>query len=48
MIRNKAHGNAIGSTRFYDHDAEASEIKIGYTFFLGINGAAVPTSASRS
>ncbi len=33
MIRNKAHGNAIGSTRFYDHDAEASEIKIGYTFF---------------
>lgn len=33
MIRNKAHGNAIGSTRFYDHDPEASEVKIGYTFF---------------
>ena len=33
MIRSKAHGNAIGSTRFYDHDAQASEIKIGYTFF---------------
>lgn len=33
MIRNMAHGNAIGSTRFYDHDPEASEIKIGYTFF---------------
>ena len=33
MIRNKSHRNAIGSTRFYDHDAEASEIKIGYTFF---------------
>jgi RimJ/RimL family protein N-acetyltransferase len=33
MIRSKAHGNAIGSTRFYDHDAAASEIKIGYTFF---------------
>jgi RimJ/RimL family protein N-acetyltransferase len=33
MIREKAHGNAIGSTRFYDHDAQASEIKIGYTFF---------------
>jgi RimJ/RimL family protein N-acetyltransferase len=33
MIRDKAHRNAIGSTRFYDHDAEASEIKIGYTFF---------------
>ncbi|NDE01246.1 MAG: N-acetyltransferase [Gammaproteobacteria bacterium] len=33
MIRNKAHSNAIGSTRFYDHDPEASEVKIGYTFF---------------
>jgi RimJ/RimL family protein N-acetyltransferase len=33
MIRNMAHGNAIGSTRFYDHDPEASEVKIGYTFF---------------
>lgn len=33
VIRTKAHGKAIGSTRFYDHDAEASEIKIGYTFF---------------
>jgi RimJ/RimL family protein N-acetyltransferase len=33
MIRNRAHGNAIGSTRFYDLDADASEIKIGYTFF---------------
>lgn len=33
MIRNKARANAIGSTRFYDHDPEASEIKIGYTFF---------------
>lgn len=32
MIRDRAHGNAIGSTRFYDHDANASEIKIGYTF----------------
>lgn len=33
MIRDKANGKAIGSTRFYDHDADASEIKIGYTFF---------------
>ncbi len=33
MIRDKAHRNAIGSTRFYDHDAKACEIKIGYTFF---------------
>lgn len=33
MIRNKASRSAIGSTRFYDHDAEANEIKIGYTFF---------------
>lgn len=30
MIRSKARGNAIGSSRFYDHDAAASEIKIGY------------------
>ena len=33
MIRDKGSGKAIGSTRFYDHDADASEIKIGYTFF---------------
>jgi len=33
MIRDKAHGSAIGSTRFYDHDPGANEIKIGYTFF---------------
>lgn len=33
MIRNKATGDAIGSTRFYDHDPEASDVKIGYTFF---------------
>jgi len=33
MIRHKTNGKAIGSTRFYDHDANASEIKIGYTFF---------------
>ena len=33
MIRNKANGVPIGSTRFYDHDLEASEVKIGYTFF---------------
>jgi RimJ/RimL family protein N-acetyltransferase len=33
MIRNKPNGTAIGSTRFYDHDPDASEIKIGYTFF---------------
>ncbi len=33
MIRNKRHGAAIGSTRFYDHDADTDEVKIGYTFF---------------
>lgn len=33
MIREKASGKAIGCTRFYDHDPEASEVKIGYTFF---------------
>ena len=33
MIRDKTNGEAIGSTRFYDHDADAGEIKIGYTFF---------------
>ena len=33
MIRDKAHGSAIGSTRFYDHNPETNEIKIGYTFF---------------
>jgi len=33
MIRTKAHGTAVGSTRFYDHEPEASEVKIGYTFF---------------
>lgn len=33
MIRDKRHGAAIGSTRFYDHDADTGEVKIGYTFF---------------
>jgi len=32
-IRDRERGNAIGSTRFYDHNTEASETKIGYTFF---------------
>jgi RimJ/RimL family protein N-acetyltransferase len=33
MIRNNATGKAIGCSRFYDHDPDASEVKIGYTFF---------------
>lgn len=33
MTRGTTNGKAIGSTRFYDHNANASEIKIGYTFF---------------
>jgi RimJ/RimL family protein N-acetyltransferase len=33
MIRDAHTGKAIGSTRFYDHVPEKSEIKIGYTFF---------------
>ena len=33
MIRDKATGSAIGSSRLYDHDPVASEVKIGYTFF---------------
>lgn len=33
IIREKSTGKAIGSTRFYDYDPKASEVKIGYTFF---------------
>ena len=33
IIREKSTGKAIGSTRFYDHDPDANEVKIGYTFF---------------
>ena len=33
LIKNILTGNAIGSSRFYDHVPEKSEIKIGYTFF---------------
>ena len=33
IIRDKSTAKAIGSTRFYDHDPKASEVKIGYTFF---------------
>jgi RimJ/RimL family protein N-acetyltransferase len=32
LIR-EASGQVIGSSRFYDHDPDRSEIKIGYTFF---------------
>ena len=33
LIMDAATGKAIGSSRFYDHDPEKKEIKIGYTFF---------------
>ncbi len=33
LISNAGTGNIIGSTRFYDYDAVARLIKIGYTFF---------------
>lgn len=33
LIRNATSGEAIGSSRFYDHEPEHRRIKIGYTFF---------------
>lgn len=33
MVFDKQSGNAIGSSRYYDFDAEKKEILIGYTFF---------------
>lgn len=33
LIRAADDGRTIGSTRFYDHDPAADEVKIGYTFF---------------
>lgn len=33
LIREKATGSVIGSSRFYDHLPEQRELKIGYTFF---------------
>jgi RimJ/RimL family protein N-acetyltransferase len=33
LIRDARTDRAIGSTRFYDHDPDKSEVKIGYTFF---------------
>ncbi len=33
LIKEAQTGAAIGSSRFYDHKPEISEIKIGYTFF---------------
>ena len=33
VIQNGRSGEVIGSSRFYDYDAAASELKIGYTFF---------------
>ncbi len=33
LISNTVTGDIIGSTRFYDYDAKARLIKIGYTFF---------------
>lgn len=32
-IVNKASGNVMGSTRFYDHNQEENSISIGYTFY---------------
>ncbi len=32
LVMDVAHGNIIGSTRFYDFDAEQSAVLIGYTF----------------
>jgi RimJ/RimL family protein N-acetyltransferase len=33
LIRDVETGETVGSSRFYDFDAERSEVKIGYTFF---------------
>ena len=33
LIRAVDDGRAIGSSRFYEHDPEAGEVKVGYTFF---------------
>lgn len=33
LIKDAQTGDAIGSSRFYDHKPELNEIKIGYTFF---------------
>lgn len=33
LIRDTTSGSALGSSRFYDHDPQQGEIKIGYTFF---------------
>ena len=33
IIRDTQTGEAIGSSRFYNYDADASYIEIGYTFF---------------
>ena len=33
LIRDTETGETVGSSRFYEYDAERSEVKIGYTFF---------------
>lgn len=33
LIRDTASGDVVGSSRFYDLDTGAKELKIGYTFF---------------
>ncbi|MCE2833337.1 MAG: GNAT family N-acetyltransferase [Chitinophagaceae bacterium] len=33
LILDASNGEVIGSSRFYDHNPEAREVKIGYTFF---------------
>lgn len=33
LIRDAASGEPIGCSRYYDHDPEKKELKIGYTFF---------------
>jgi RimJ/RimL family protein N-acetyltransferase len=34
-VVDKASGEMLGSTRFYDYDEQASSILIGYTFYAG-------------
>jgi RimJ/RimL family protein N-acetyltransferase len=33
LISDKASGEAIGSTRFYDYNQEESSVSVGYTFY---------------
>jgi hypothetical protein len=44
----RATGGLIGSSRYYGHEPDLSEIEVGWTFLVRSHGAAAPTEKSNA